>query len=42
MKNLILTLAIGNGYQRMAKITHQSIKEYAKKINADFKCINKR
>ena len=38
--NLILTLAIGNDYQQMAKITHPVIKKYAKKIGADFKCID--
>jgi len=38
---LVLTIAIGDAYQRMAKITHPSIKAYADKIGADFKIISK-
>jgi lipopolysaccharide biosynthesis glycosyltransferase len=41
MKNdtLVFTIAIGENYQRMAKITHPSIRAYAKKIGADFKSL---
>lgn len=41
MPNLILTISIGKDYERMSEITHSSIKQYAKKIGADFKCIDK-
>ena len=40
MKKLVLTIAIGDDYQRMAKITHNSIKAYAEKVGADFKSID--
>ena len=40
MKNLILTIAIGENYQKIAKITHEFIKKYAEKINAEFLCID--
>lgn len=40
-KYLVLTIAMGHEYQKLSKITHPSIKKYAKKINADFKCIAK-
>jgi ADP-heptose:LPS heptosyltransferase len=39
--NLILTIAIGEDYERMSKLTHPSIKSYAHKINADYLCIDK-
>ena len=39
--NLVLTLAIGDDYSRMSKLTHPTIKAYAKKINADYLCIDK-
>lgn len=38
-KNLILTLAVGETYSKMAELTHPSIRAYAEKIGADFKCI---
>ncbi|MHA1695428.1 MAG: glycosyltransferase family 9 protein, partial [Candidatus Helarchaeota archaeon] len=41
MKKLVLTIAIGENYQKIAQLTHSSIKKYAKKIGADFKCIDK-
>ena len=34
--NAIVTLSIGSNYRKTAELTHPSIKEYAKKINADF------
>ena len=40
--NLILTIAIGNDYERMSKLTHPSIESYAHKIKADYLCINKK
>lgn len=39
--NLILTISIGKEYQKITELTHSSIKNYAKKINADFLCIDK-
>lgn len=35
-KNLVLTIAIGDYYGSLAEISHSTLKEYAKKINADF------
>lgn len=34
--NLVLTISVGDAYQKMAEITHPSIKKYAEKIGADF------
>ena len=39
--NLVLTIAVGEEYQKIAALTHPTIKAYAKKIGADFKCIDK-
>jgi len=39
--NCILTLAIGEPYDKLADLTHPSIKAYAKKIGADFVCADK-
>ena len=39
--NLLLTIAIGDLYNRIGKLTHPSLKAYAKKIGADFLCISK-
>lgn len=36
MKNCVLTIAVGDTYERMAKLTHPAIKSYADKIEADF------
>ena len=41
-KNLVLTIAYGEHYQKLGEITHPSIKSYAEKIGADFLCINER
>lgn len=38
---LILTIAIGTEYQRLAAITHPTLHTYAKRLNADFLCIDK-
>lgn len=38
--NLVLTIAIGDAYQKMAEITHPSLKAYAERIGADFLSIN--
>lgn len=42
--NAVLTIAINdsNEYQKVSELTHLSLKEYAKKIRADFICIDKR
>lgn len=37
--NLVLTICIGEHFQSIAAITHQSISNYARKIEADFKVI---
>ncbi len=42
MKNLVLTIAVGDVYQKIAKITHPSIMAYAEKIGADFICVDKK
>ncbi len=36
---LVLTIAIGEAYQRLAKITHPTLKAYAERLGADFRCI---
>lgn len=41
MKNLVLTIVIGNDYRKIANLTHPFIKKYAAKIGADFICIDK-
>lgn len=41
-KKAIVTLVFGVEYEAIAKITHPSIKEYAKRIGADFHVINER
>lgn len=40
MKNLVLTIAMGDAYQKMARITHPSIRAYAERIGAEFMCID--
>jgi hypothetical protein len=40
MKCAVVTIAIGNFYGKLAKVTHPTIKAYAKKIGADFICWN--
>lgn len=42
MKNLILTIACGDFYKKMASLTHPTIKNYASKIGADFLCIDEK
>ncbi len=39
--NLVLTVAIGDQYQQIAKHTHPSIRAYANKVGAKFACIDK-
>ena len=41
MKFAVVTIAIGDKYQKMGEITHPRIKQYADKINADFIIIDK-
>lgn len=36
MKKAVVTLAIGDFYQKMSEITHPTIKKYAEKVGADF------
>ena len=36
MKTAVFTIAIGDFYQELSKITHPTIKNYAQKIGADF------
>ena len=38
-KRLVLTIAIGDEYQKMGQLTHPTIKAYAEKTSADFLCI---
>lgn len=38
--NLVLTIAVGDSYQKMAKLTHPTLELYAKRIDADFISIN--
>lgn len=40
--NLVLTIAMGEEYNTIAKLTHPSIKAYAEKIGADFLSINEK
>jgi len=37
---LVLTIAVGDEYSQMAKITHPTIKAYAARIGADFLCVD--
>jgi hypothetical protein len=39
--NLVLTLAIGDEYQRMAKLTHPAMKRYAERVGAEFLVIDR-
>ena len=41
-KNLVLTISCGVDYEKIASLTHSSIRDYAKKIGADFKYIDKK
>jgi lipopolysaccharide biosynthesis glycosyltransferase len=41
MKTLVLTIAIGEYYQKMGEITHPLMRAYAKRIGADFEVIMK-
>lgn len=40
-KNLVLTICTGEKYQKLAELTHPTLKSYAEKINADFLVIDK-
>ena len=40
--NLVLTISIGDVYERMKVLTHPSIEAYAKRIGADFLCIDEK
>jgi len=40
MRKLVLTIAIGKDYKKIAELTHFTIKKYAKKIGADDLCID--
>jgi hypothetical protein len=40
--NLVLTIAIGENYERMSKLTHPILKQYADKIGAEFLVINEK
>lgn len=42
MRTAIVTIAMGDVYERIAKISHPSIKVYADRIGADFIVINRR
>ena len=35
-KKLVLTIAVGGTYEKMAKLTHPTLQKYAEKIGADF------
>ena len=39
MKTLVLTIAVGPEYSRIAQLTHPSLRAYATKIGADFRAI---
>jgi len=41
-KKAVVTLVFGMEYEAISKLTHPSLKEYAKKIGADFHVINER
>lgn len=38
--NAIVTVVIGNKYERIAEVTHPSLKKYAKSVDAEFICIS--
>ena len=40
-KLLVLTIAIGAQYKKLAKLTHPSLKKYANRVGGEFLCINK-
>ena len=40
--NLVLTISVGDAYEKMSAITHPSIRKYAEKIGADFININEK
>jgi lipopolysaccharide biosynthesis glycosyltransferase len=40
-KYCVLTIAVGDDFQKMAKITHPTLKAYADRIGADFICVDK-
>jgi hypothetical protein len=42
VKTLVFTICQGEAYQKIAKVTHPTIKAYAKKIGADFLCISEK
>lgn len=42
MRKLVLTIAIGEDYEKMGKLTHPLIKKYAEKIGAEFLAITKK
>lgn len=39
MKTLVLTIAVGPDYQRIAQLTHPTLQAYAKRVGADFRAI---
>jgi hypothetical protein len=40
--NLVLTISIGDIYTQMSQLTHPSIEQYARRIGADYLCIDKK
>ena len=40
MNNAVVTIAIGDAYRRIAEMTHPSLRDYAKKIGAEFVVID--
>ena len=40
--NLVLTISIGDIYTQMSQLTHPSIEQYAKRIGADYLCVDKK
>jgi hypothetical protein len=41
MRKIVVTLCIGDDYERLSRLTHPSMIQYANKINADFYVIDK-
>lgn len=39
-KHLVLTIAVGDAYQKLAKLTHPTLRRYAERIGADFLSID--
>lgn len=39
--NLVLTIAIGEDYEKIAKLTHDNIRVYADRFGSEFMCIDK-